>query len=190
MPKRQWEPDVHHLRQADDLGASPEPLDRAGLGHGGMLPSPLPGLKPSYPNATRVGHRPRFASCENASPKAGVHSFESRADQKQHSSMAAQQAIRSPQQSDAAKAAVPKAKQAAAAARVVFIVISPQIRLFDRPDQAVARGGGTTGSIGTLPSLFPGERSKRATSALEDAAIPMSGPSRVPHASTHVGASA
>lgn len=54
--------------------------------------------------------------------KAGVPGFWSSAGQKQHSNIAAQQAIRSPQQSDAANAAPPKATRTAAAANVVFIV--------------------------------------------------------------------
>jgi hypothetical protein len=43
------EPDVPHHRQADDLGAHPEPLERAGLGHGEsyrplqLTPFPEPG---------------------------------------------------------------------------------------------------------------------------------------------------
>ena len=84
---------------------------------------------------------------ENASPKAGVPLVQSSADQKQHSNIAAQQAIRSPQQSEAAKAAPPKASNTAAAASVVFI-----IGLLDEVELGVSsqprdRGGGTSGSV-------------------------------------------
>jgi hypothetical protein len=47
VPQREREADVQHNRQADDLGGRLEPLEEAGLGHVGMLTSPLPRLKPS-----------------------------------------------------------------------------------------------------------------------------------------------
>ncbi|MFZ1339267.1 MAG: hypothetical protein WAS26_09470 [Paracoccaceae bacterium] len=34
LPKRRWEKDIYHHRQADDLGRRLEMAGRAGLGHG------------------------------------------------------------------------------------------------------------------------------------------------------------
>lgn len=56
----------------------------------------------------------------DASPRRAGVNFKGNA-QKQHSSIAAQQAIRSPQQSEAAKAAPDAASSNIAAVRVVFI---------------------------------------------------------------------
>jgi hypothetical protein len=47
VPQREWEADVHHHRQANDLGARFEVLEGVGFGHLGTLLSPLPRLKPS-----------------------------------------------------------------------------------------------------------------------------------------------
>jgi hypothetical protein len=54
VPERQWEPDIEHHRQADDLGAGLEPLEGAELGHAETLPSPLTHFKPGLPDRTRA----------------------------------------------------------------------------------------------------------------------------------------
>lgn len=55
IAQREREPDIQHHRQADDLGAGLEPLERAGLGHGRTLVGPLPRLKPSSSDKTAQG---------------------------------------------------------------------------------------------------------------------------------------
>ena len=53
VPERKREADVHHHRQADDLGAGLEPLERAFFGHAERLPSPLPRLKPGLSDTAK-----------------------------------------------------------------------------------------------------------------------------------------
>lgn len=48
IPGRERKPNIKHYRQADDLGAGFEPLEKAVLGHCQTLTSPLPRLKPSF----------------------------------------------------------------------------------------------------------------------------------------------
>jgi hypothetical protein len=80
----------------------------------------------------------------------------SSADQKQHSNIAVQQAIRSPQQSEAAKAALPKASNTADAASVVFIMgLLDEIEL-EVSSQTRNRGGGTSGSVRMPEELMTG----------------------------------
>ena len=48
IPEREGKPNIEHDRQADDLWAGFEPLERAVLGHGRTLATPLPRLKPGF----------------------------------------------------------------------------------------------------------------------------------------------
>src|SRR6056297_590952 len=52
VPKRQREPDVHHDRQADDLGRRLEVLEGVAFGHLGTLAGAMPRLKPSSSDKT------------------------------------------------------------------------------------------------------------------------------------------
>lgn len=63
-----------------------------------------------------------------AYPKAVTLSLSLLSAQKQHSNIAAQHAIRSPQHSDAAKAAPPVTMNAAAATSFSFMVLSLEVR--------------------------------------------------------------
>jgi hypothetical protein len=57
VPQREREPDVHHDRQADDLGRRLEVLEGAGFAHLGTLLSPLPRRKQSSPDKTALKHK-------------------------------------------------------------------------------------------------------------------------------------
>jgi hypothetical protein len=54
-PQLEQEPDVHHHRRVEDLGACLEVLEGAGLGHGRMVLRPLPRLKPSSSDRNQLG---------------------------------------------------------------------------------------------------------------------------------------
>lgn len=88
----------------------------------------------------------------------------SSADQKQHSNIAVQQAIRSPQQSEAAKAAPPHTSPTAAAASVVFIIgLLDEIET-ETSSQASVRGGGTSGTVSIPEKLRTGGTGRKDTS--------------------------
>jgi len=48
VPKREREPHSEHHRQANDLGAGPDPLEGAGFCHGGTLRGRPPSLEPGF----------------------------------------------------------------------------------------------------------------------------------------------
>ncbi len=52
IPERQRKPDIEHHRQADDLGAGLEVLERGTLGHDQKLRKPPARLKPSSSDIT------------------------------------------------------------------------------------------------------------------------------------------
>src|SRR6056297_1444010 len=56
VPERQREPDVHHDRQADDLGRRLEVLEGVAFGHLGTLAGAMPRLKPSSSDKTIKTH--------------------------------------------------------------------------------------------------------------------------------------
>src|SRR6056297_1629700 len=56
VPERQREPDVHHDRQADDLGRGLEVLEGVAFGHLGTLAGAMPRLKQSSSDKTAGSH--------------------------------------------------------------------------------------------------------------------------------------
>lgn len=68
IPQRQRLPDIHHHREANDLGASLEEAENAGVRHGAEQPALPLSRQPDFPLTVPLG---KF-QCENRSHKINV----------------------------------------------------------------------------------------------------------------------